>query len=568
MSGSQLDIFSLSTAHNLLLVFDCPSKDREAYSKFSEEILNQVGEAAICFFDTEIPAAFPTSLPNVHSIYELSSVWLLLGVFSGQANKHVHIFTDDPEQFIPKFQNPEQPGKLRQNVAIHPCIEAQTFSVQQATNPWVSIFDNQEVLSSFEISQLQQILRKFIKQSVTSKTPNNLEKLINISQNLVKAHMSSIKNDRTKMTGDLAFHFVRSLFLDNVLENKTITLAILSNDVQCMADFENFTKINYTSRFQSIIDKLKAQIKIKQEEAQLYQLEKLALVNEQAKADETIVVEDDETIIKGAIQHLFDQYVALFTKAKIFEIRKLNKLMKQINNYVSGFIMKKETAPKMQNKDRHQASVLKANERLICSNLLKIVTSRGLIKSSDMMTIDHEPQRINELNHNDAMRQIKEAEYFLENEQANQIYDQPSLVFKKPEEPAVLAEPEEKKKGDPIDLFIERLYMQIKSSKHFPNSLRELAKIIRQKITMRGEQKGGAGEEVKNVEDILRRMHDKGMFTKKMRTGESKEHAKEHVKLKFSDIIELFKREDKEDIGIVFESQFMFQQPANSSAQK
>ena len=78
-------------------------------------------------------------------------------------------------------------------------------------------------------------------------------------------------------------------------------------------------------------------------------------------------------------------------KAKIFEIRKLNKLMKQINNYVSGFIMKKETAPKMQNKDRHQASVLKANEKLICSNLLRTVAFRGLIKCTDMMTIDHEP---------------------------------------------------------------------------------------------------------------------------------------------------------------------------------
>ena len=60
------------------------------------------------------------------------------------------------------------------------------------------------------------------------------------------------------------------------------------------------------------------------------------------------------------------------------------------------------------------------------------------------------------------------------------------------------------------------------------------------------------------VESVLRRMNDKGMFTKKMRTGESKEHAKEQVKLKFADIIELFKREEKEDIPIVFESSFAF----------
>jgi hypothetical protein len=47
--------------------------------------------------------------------------------------------------------------------------------------------------------------------------------------------------------------------------------------------------------------------------------------------------------------------------------------VKQINNYVSGFIMKKETAPKMQNKDLHQAQVLKANEKLITVNILKVI---------------------------------------------------------------------------------------------------------------------------------------------------------------------------------------------------
>ena len=75
---------------------------------------------------------------------------------------------------------------------IHECIEAQSFSLTDAMNPWLSFFDNQEVLGSFEIQQLNMILKKFIKQVVTSKSPNNLEKLLNISQNLVKAHMSSI----------------------------------------------------------------------------------------------------------------------------------------------------------------------------------------------------------------------------------------------------------------------------------------------------------------------------------------------------------------------------------------
>ena len=64
---------------------------------------------------------------------------------------------------------------------LHKCLEAQTFSISNALNPWLSFFDNQEVLGSFEIQQLNIILKKFIKQVVTSKSPNNLEKLLNIS---------------------------------------------------------------------------------------------------------------------------------------------------------------------------------------------------------------------------------------------------------------------------------------------------------------------------------------------------------------------------------------------------
>jgi hypothetical protein len=70
--------------------------------------------------------------------------------------------------------------------------------------------------------------------------------------------MSSIQREKGRIVSDLAFHFVRSLFLDNVLENKIITQAILTNEIQTISDFENFTMINYTSRFQVFIDKLKA----------------------------------------------------------------------------------------------------------------------------------------------------------------------------------------------------------------------------------------------------------------------------------------------------------------------
>jgi hypothetical protein len=55
------------------------------------------------------------------------------------------------------------------------------------------------------------------------------------------------------------------------------------------------------------------------------------------------------------------------------------------------------------------------------------------------------------------------------------------------------------------------------------------------------------------VESVLKRMNERGMFTQKFRTGESKEHAKD-PKLRNVDIIELYKKEKKEDIPIVFES--------------
>ena len=168
-------------------------------------------------------------MSHIQSIYDFSHLWLMIGAFASQSNKQVRIFTDDESQFVSKLT--DEYGRLRQNIAIHSCIEAQTFSVEKTLNPWVSIFDNQEVLSEFEILQLNLILRKFIKQIVTSKQPNNLEKLLHISQNLVKLHMSSIKDERLRATGDLAFNFVRSLFLDNVLENENITNAILTNQI-------------------------------------------------------------------------------------------------------------------------------------------------------------------------------------------------------------------------------------------------------------------------------------------------------------------------------------------------
>ena len=98
----------------------------------------------------------------------------------------------------------------------------------------------------------------------------------------------------------------------------------------------------------------------------------------------------------------------------------------------------------------------------------------------DQNQIEHDQAKVTELQHSEALRQLKETndDFLLDPEKAHQIFDNPSILYKKQEEPVVKPqiEPEPVVKKDPIDTFIEKLYNQMKSSKHFPNSLRELEK--------------------------------------------------------------------------------------------
>jgi len=127
---------------------------------------------------------------NILSIYDHSSLWLFIGLFSAQENKQVHIFTDLPEDFLQRLKEDE--GQLRKNVTLHKTSDVCGFSISGCLNPWTASFNNQDVITIFEQQQLQAILKKFIKQIVTSKAPNNLDKLIHISHNLVRAHLMTI----------------------------------------------------------------------------------------------------------------------------------------------------------------------------------------------------------------------------------------------------------------------------------------------------------------------------------------------------------------------------------------
>jgi hypothetical protein len=58
--------------------------------------------------------------------------------------------------------------------------------------------------------------------------------------------------------------------------------------------------------------------------------------------------------------------------------------------------MKKETAPP-NSKDHASSKVLKANEKLICVNVLRVLVKFGLIREIDQLSIEHSEQRVSDL---------------------------------------------------------------------------------------------------------------------------------------------------------------------------
>lgn len=69
---------------------------------------------------------------------------------------------------------------------------------------------------------------------MTSKPITSLEKLINLTQNLVKAHLNTLIHKTNKIQVDLSYHFIRHLFLEGVIDQPMILSAILNNQVECI----------------------------------------------------------------------------------------------------------------------------------------------------------------------------------------------------------------------------------------------------------------------------------------------------------------------------------------------
>lgn len=69
---------------------------------------------------------------------------------------------------------------------------------------------------------------------MTSKPITSLEKLINLTQNLVKAHMNTLMYKSDKIKVDLSYHFIRHLFIEGVIDQPLILSAIQNNQVECL----------------------------------------------------------------------------------------------------------------------------------------------------------------------------------------------------------------------------------------------------------------------------------------------------------------------------------------------
>lgn len=106
-------------------------------------------------------------------------------------------------------------------------------------------------------------------------------------------------------------------------------------------------------------------MKVAQQNEQIQHEEELKEQKEQSEPD------FEDKIVKTAIQCLFDQYLNLFSKAKIYEIKKLSKLIQAIKNYVSGYEMKKQNHADLNgtNENAIHFKILRKNEEIICVNV-------------------------------------------------------------------------------------------------------------------------------------------------------------------------------------------------------
>ena len=80
------------------------------------------------------------------------------------------------------------------------------------------------------------------------------DKLLNIIENLCRAH-------RTKSEKDMAFLFVKALFMDGLLENQFIRAAILFGDMKEVSSLEGLFNVEVSSTLKEIVSKVQSKVR-------------------------------------------------------------------------------------------------------------------------------------------------------------------------------------------------------------------------------------------------------------------------------------------------------------------
>ena len=144
----------------------------------------------------------------------------------------------------------------------------------------------------------------------------------------------------------MTFHFIKHLFLENILYNPFILEAILNNQVHTIYDFEKMAKLEFTPKFNEVVEKLQIQLKSQQDAAQKEAEEKQAEYQKTLESYEAENVAnptrvekvDINDVVLEAVQQLKNQYIDIFQKAKIYEIKNIVKLANRIQANSNGYI--------------------------------------------------------------------------------------------------------------------------------------------------------------------------------------------------------------------------------------
>lgn len=96
---------------------------------------------------------------------------------------------------------------------------------------------------------MHSILKKFVKHLASGQGQSEsipYDKLLNIIENLCRAH-------RNKSEKDMAFLFVKALFMDGMLENTFVKTAILFGDMKDVSNLESLFHVEVSTAMRDVV---------------------------------------------------------------------------------------------------------------------------------------------------------------------------------------------------------------------------------------------------------------------------------------------------------------------------